>query len=92
MARELFRTYVTQNFPILDIQVQEAQSPKQDQFKEDHTRYTVIKKGKIKDKENIKSSKGKNNTYHTNRPIKLSTNFSRDFSGEKEVAQYILKK
>ena len=44
-----------ENFPNLgkerNIQVQETQSPKQDEYKQIHTRYTIIKMAKVKESE-----------------------------------------
>ena len=46
-----------ENFPNLlkeiDMQVQEAQSPKQDGCKEAHSKHIIIKMPKVKDKERI---------------------------------------
>ena len=46
-----------ENFPNLvketDMQVQEAQSPKQDGFKEAHSRHIIITLSKIKEKERV---------------------------------------
>ena len=54
----IFEEIIAENFPNMgketDIQVQESQSPKQNQPKEDHTKtHTVIKLTKIKDKEKL---------------------------------------
>ena len=51
-AENIFENIIYENFPNLeeetDIQVQEAQSPKQDLPKEDHTKHIVIKVAKIR--------------------------------------------
>ena len=57
-----------ENFPILvkeiDIQVQEAQRiPKKMDPNRTTTRHTIIKMPKVKDKENLNSSKRKTETY-----------------------------
>ena len=60
--RELFEDIITRNFPILDIQISRSRKHKvlnRINSRRTIPRYTVIKRAKIKDKENIKSSKGK---------------------------------
>ena len=60
--RELFEDIITRNFPILDIQISRSRKHKvlnSINSRRTIPRYTVIKRAKIKDKENIKSSKGK---------------------------------
>ena len=47
----------------IDMQGQEAQSPKQDGCKEAHPGRVIIKMPKVKDQENIKSSKKKAVSY-----------------------------
>ena len=90
--RELFENIITQNFPILDIHISRSRKHKvlnRINSRRTIPRHTVIKRAKIKDKENIKSAWEKQHIPYKGIPIKLSANFSRDFSGEKEVAQYI---
>ena len=53
----LFEKIMKENFPNLakeiDIQVQEAQSPKQVGPKEEHTKHIIIKMPNVKDRETI---------------------------------------
>ena len=60
------------------MQVQEAQSPKQDGHKQAHSKTLIIKMPEIKDKERLlKSSKRKVVTYR-GVPIRLSADFSKE--------------
>ena len=63
----------------IDIQVQEAQSPKQDGQKEGHTNNIIIKMPKVKDKERIlKAARGKQRVTYKGVPIRLSADFSKE--------------
>ena len=63
----------------IDIQVQEAQSPKEVGAKEDHTRHIVSKLPKVKDKERIlKSAREKQGVTYKGVLIRLSADFSKE--------------
>ena len=63
----------------IDIQVQEAQSPKQDIAKRPTPRHIIIKKPKIKDQERIlKAAREKKLTTYRGVPIRLSADFSKE--------------
>ena len=57
----LFEKIMEENFPNwvkeIDIQVQKAESPKQDGCKEAHSKIIIIKMPKVEYKENLKSIK-----------------------------------
>ena len=59
------------------MQVQEAQSPKQDVYKEVHSKIIIIKMPKVKDKEKIlKATREKQLVTYRGVPIRLSADFS----------------
>ena len=61
------------------MQVQEAQSPKQDGCKKPIPRHIIIKMPKVKDKERIlKAAREKQLGTYMGIPIKLSANFSKE--------------
>ena len=63
----------------IDVQVQEAQSPKQDGQKEGHTNNIIIKMPKVKDKESILKAVGeKEIVTYKGVPIRLSADFSKE--------------
>ena len=63
----------------IDIQVWEAQSPKQDGCKEAHSKAHIIKMPKVKDKERIlKAAKEKQRVNYKGIPIRLSVDFSKE--------------
>ena len=72
-----------ENFPNLakeiNIQVQEAQSPKQIGSKRTTARHIISKMPKVKDKERIlKAARGKQRGIYKGVPISLSADFSKD--------------
>ena len=74
---------IVENFPNLvkeiDLQVQEAQSPKQDGYKEAAPRHIIIKIPKVKDKERIlKAARQKKRVTYKGVPIRLSADFSKE--------------
>ena len=74
---------IKENFPNLvkeiDMQVQEAQSPKQDRCKEVHSMTHIIKMPKVKDKDRIlKATREKQIIIYKGVPIKLSADFSKE--------------
>ena len=78
----LFEKTVKENFPNLvkeiDIQVQEAQSPKQDGPKRTTPRHIISKMPKVKDKERIlKAAREKRRVTYKGVPIRLSADFSK---------------
>ena len=91
----LFEKIMEENFPNLvkeiDIQVQEAQSHKEDGPEEEHTRHIIIKLPMIKDKERIlKAAREKETVTYTGIPIRLSVDFSKEsFQGKKELERSI---
>ena len=63
----------------IDLQVQEAQSPKQDGYKEAAPRHIIIKIPKVKDKERIlKAARQKKRVTYKGVPIRLSADFSKE--------------
>ena len=73
----LFEKIMRENFPNLvkeiDMQVQEAQSPKQDRCKEVHSMTHIIKMPKVKDKDRIlKAAREKQLVTYRGVPIRLS--------------------
>ena len=77
----LFEKIMKENFPNLVkeivMQVQEAQSPKQDGCKEAHPRHIIMKMPKVKDKERIlKAAREKQRVTYKGAPIRLSAAFS----------------
>ena len=70
------------NFPNLvkemGMLVQKAQSPKEVGCKRTTPRHIVIKLPKIKDRENLKSSKKKKTVIYREVPTKLSADFSKE--------------
>ena len=66
--QNVFEEIMKENIPNLmkeiDVQVQEAQSPKQDGCKEAHSKHIIIKMPKVKDKETVlKAAKEKEVSY-----------------------------
>ena len=85
-----------ENFPYLskeiDFQeVQEAQrAPKKLDPKRNTPRHIIIKLPNIKDKERIlKAARGKERVTYKGVPIRLSADFSRDLTGNKELERSI---
>ena len=79
----IFEKIMKENFPNLlkeiDMQVQEAQSPKQDGCKEAHSKHIIIKMPKIKATERIlKAAKEKQLVTYRGVPIRLSADFSKE--------------
>ena len=64
---DLFEKTMNENLPNLvketDMQVQEAESPKQDDTNRSTPRHIIIKMPRVKDRENLKSSKRKAESY-----------------------------
>ena len=78
----LFEKIMKENVPSLvgdiDMQVQEAQSPKQDGCK-DTPRHTIIKMLKVKEKERIlNTARKKQLVTYRGVPIRLSADFSKE--------------
>ena len=79
----LFEKIMKENFPNLvkevDMQAQEAQSPKQDGFKRPTPRYIIIKMSKVKNKKRIlKAAREKQLVTYGRIPIRLSADFSKE--------------
>ena len=88
--KNLFEEIMTENFPHLveeiDIQVQEAETHKQNESKKAHI---IIKMSKVKDKDRIKTSREKQLVTYKETPIRLSADFSREFASQKGLARNI---
>lgn len=60
-----------------DIQIQEAQSSKQDEPREAHTKKYLIKMAEVKDKELVfKAARMEKQVKYKGSPVRLSANFS----------------
>ena len=87
---------MTENFLNLvkeiDIQVQEAQKIPNKMNPKRHTpRYIIINMPKVKDRENLKSSKRKAVSYLQGLPVRLYTNFSKETLQARRDQQEIFK-
>ena len=86
-TENLFEKIMKENFPNLmkeiDIQVQEAQRvPSKLDPKRTTSRHIIIKMPKVKYKERIsKAAREKQRVTHKGVPIRLSADFSKNFSG-----------
>ena len=76
----------------IDMQVQGAQSPKQDGCKEAHPSHIIIKMSKVKDKDRIlKTAREKQMITYKEGPIKLSADFSKETLQARRDWQEIFK-
>nr|KAF6471611.1 hypothetical protein HJG59_010990 [Molossus molossus] len=92
----LFETIMAENFPNLvketDIQVQEVQSPKQDDPKRPTPRHIIIKMQKVQDKETIlKAARERQLVTSKGVPIKLSADFSKETLQDRREWQEIFR-
>ena len=92
----LFEKIMRENFLNLvkeiDMQVREAQSPKQDGFKRPTPRYIIIKMSKVKNKKRIlKAAREKQLVTYRGILIRLSADFSRETLQARRDWQEILK-
>ena len=79
----LFEKIMTENFPNfveeIDINTGNTERPKQDKFKEAHSKHIIIKMPRVKDKErSLKAAREKQRVTYKGFPIRRSAYFSKE--------------